>query len=322
MNIIFFGSGNFAVPSLRALAAIQHNLLCVVTQPDKKQGRGLHLASTIIKETAKELNLKFYQPPDINSVESIEFLKSLKSDLFVVIAYGQILSGKVLNVPKFFAINIHASLLPKFRGAAPINWAIIKGEKNTGVTVMKMTREMDAGPIILQNSVNINIEDNAASLGEKLSKTGADLLIKTLPMIEGNNYNALEQDKSVVTFAQKLTKKDGLINWQSSAGEINNLIRGCYVWPGAFTYYKGKLLKICKAKAFLSIEEKSSKPIPGEITRVLKDNIVVCSGKGDLIIEELQIEGKRKMLVKEFIAGHKMCAGEILGLHLDLDMLK
>lgn len=317
MNIVFFGSGNFAVPSLRALAASRHNLLCVVSQPDKKQGRGLYLSSTIIKEASRELNLESYQPLDINSGESIEFLKGLKPDLFVVIAYGQILSQKLLDIPKLFALNIHASLLPKFRGAAPINWAIIKGEKNTGVTVIKMVRGMDAGPIILQNSVNIDIEDNAASLGEKLSKTSEDLLIKTLAMIEGNNYKALAQDESTVSFAKKLTKDDGLINWQLSASEINNLIRGCYVWPGAFTYFKGKLLKIYKAEAFLPIEEKSSKAVPGEIIRALKDNIVICCGKGDLIIEELQIEAKRRMPAKEFIAGHKICAGEILGLHLE-----
>lgn len=322
MNIIFFGSGNFAVSSLRALAVSGHSLPCVVTQPDKKQGRGLHLSSTIIKETAQELNLEFYQPPDINSAESIEFLKGLKPDLFVVIAYGQILSEKVLSIPRFFALNIHASLLPKFRGAAPINRAIINAEKNTGVTAIKMTKDMDAGPIILQNSVNIDMEDNAASLGEKLSKIGAGLLIKILPMIEGNNYDILAQDESAVSFAKKLKKQDGLINWQLSACEINNLIRACYVWPGAFTYYKGKLLKIYKAESFLTIEEKSSKAVPGEIIRVLKDNIVVCCGKGDLIIEELQIEAKRRMLAKEFIAGHKICAGEILGLHLNSDMLQ
>lgn len=247
MNIIFFGSSEFAVPSLKAILAAKHKVCCVVTQPDRKKGRGLHLEGTVIKALAQEAGLKIYQPEDINTPLAEKSLKNLNPDLFVVISYGQILSQQILDIPKIFAINAHASLLPKYRGAAPINRSIINGDTQTGITIIKMTKDMDAGPVILQKIADINDEDTAISLEDKLSKPAADLVVESLQLIEKNNYRLREQEADKISFAPKLKKEDGLICWDKPAGDIRNLIRGCVTWPGAFSYYRGKLVKIYKA---------------------------------------------------------------------------
>jgi methionyl-tRNA formyltransferase len=312
MNIIFFGSSQFAVSSLKALSASGQKISCVVTQPDRPKGRGLALAPTPISRLAGELGLKIYQPKQINNDEVINFLKTLSADLFIVIAYGQILSQEILDIPKIFALNVHASLLPKYRGAAPINWAIIKGEKTSGITIIKMVKEMDAGPIILQESIKIDAEDTAITLEDKLSSQAAKLLLDSLILVEKNNYNLSLQDEDKVSFAAKLKKEDGRINWNESSNEIYNLIRGCIPWPGAFTYYQGKLLKIYKAKV-IRLSGYQVIRRPGEIIEVSHEGITVVTGEGSLIIEELQIEGKRRMKSEEFIAGHKINIGEMLG---------
>ena len=312
MDIVFFGSSNFAVPSLEALSSSGHRISCVVTQPDKKRGRGLSLGVTAIKELAGKLNLKIYQPENINMPEAIKLLKVLCADLFIVIAYGQILSPEILTIPKIFSINLHASILPKYRGAAPINWAIIKGERTTGITVIKMTKEMDAGPIILQKEIEISNDDTSIILEDKLSHLAAQLLLATLSSIENKNYSLIPQDENNVSFAPKLKKEDGQIDWSKPAGNIYNLIRGCINWPGGFTYYNGKLLKIYKAKVSSCGPQFASSNL-GEIIDISKEGITIATGKDNLIIEELQIEGKRRMRVEEFIAGHKILPGEILG---------
>jgi len=312
MNIVFFASSHFALPSLESLIKSGHRISCVVTQPDKKKGRGLHLSGTTVKALAKGYNLALYQPQNINTAEAISFIKDLLPDLFIAISYGQILSKELLGIPKIFSMNLHGSLLPKYRGAAPINWAIIKGEKTTGVTVIKMEEKMDAGPIILQKKQDILDEDTCVSLEDKLSHLAAELLLAALGAIEKNNYRLTPQDTAGVSFALKLKKSDGLIDWKSSAKQIRNLIRGCIDWPGAFTFYKKKLLKIYKAKSSWAIDSMLPKTA-GEIIEVAKNQVVVATGKGSLIIEELQIEGKRRMTVREFISGHKIKAGEAFG---------
>jgi len=248
MNIVFFGSSRFAAPVLEALLTSRHKVTCVLTQPDRPKGRGLHFAGTVMKTIASESGIRIYQPYNVNDSDTIKFLKGLNPDLFVVIAYGQILSSAILSIPKAFSINLHASLLPKYRGAAPINWALIKGEKITGITVMKMTEEMDAGPIIQQKEIEISNLDTSITLEDKLSHFAAQLLLTSLHSIEDNNYNLVPQDENNVSFAPKLKKEDGRIDWNKPACDIYNLIRGCISWPGAFTYYKGKLLKIYKAR--------------------------------------------------------------------------
>ncbi len=312
MNIVFFGSSNFAVPALKALLAIRHKISCVVTQPDKKKGRGLYFEGTAVKAVAEESGIDLYQPRDVHTAEAIKFLKSLSADLFIVISYGQILSREILDIPKIFSINIHASSLPKYRGAAPMNWAIIKGEKTTGISIIKMTKEVDAGAIILQKITDITEDDTIITLEDKLSKMAAESLEDCLKRIENNNYKLISQDEDKVSLAPKLKKEDGLINWNKPAQEIYNLIRGILNWPGAFTYYQGKLWKIYKARLTRAPELRSA-GAPGQIIQVSKEGIEVGTGKGSLIIEELQTEGKRRMKVEEFIAGHRIGIGEILG---------
>ncbi len=312
MNIIFFGSSEFAVPSLRALLVTGHKISCVVTQPDKKKGRGLYFEGTAVKAVAEEFGIDLYQPRDVNTAEAIKFLKSLSADLFIVISYGQILSREILDIPKIFSINIHASVLPQYRGAAPMNWAIIKGEKTTGITIIKMTEKMDAGATIMQKITDITEDDTIITLEDKLSKMAAESLEDCLKRIENNNYKLISQDEDKVSLAPKLKKEDGLINWSKPAQEIHNLIIGVLNWPGAFTYYQGKLLKIYKTRLTRAPDDQTTRA-PGQIIQVSKEGIEVGTGEGSLIIEELQIEGKRRMKVEEFIAGHKILLREILG---------
>jgi methionyl-tRNA formyltransferase len=313
MRIVFFGSSHFAVPSLEALIKSRYEVCCVVTQPDKKKGRHLHLGATDVKATAKAAGLTVFQPEKINSPEALDYLKSFGADLFVIAAYGQILSQEVLDIPKIFPINIHASLLPKYRGAAPINWAIIKGEKVTGVTIIKVVRKMDAGPVLLQKEAPININDDAIILEDKLRTLGVELLIEALKEIKDKNFELTEQDEDKVIMAPKLKKADGCIDWRAEAGEIYNLVRGCLPWPGAYTYYKGKLLKIFKAQVAKIVTPQDCFK-RGEVVEVTSDKneIVVVTSSGNLVIEELQLEGARRMSSKDFVHGHKVKAGDRL----------
>lgn len=312
MNIIFFGSAEFAVPSLKAILAAKHKVSCVVSQPDRQKGRHLHIEGTALKSAAEEAGLKIYQPQDINTAEAAKFLTSFNPDLFAVIAYGQILSPQILDIPQNFALNVHASILPKYRGAAPVNRSIINGDKETGITIIKMTQRMDAGPIILQKIAEINPMDTSLTLEKRLSEIAADLLVVSLELITQNNYNLTEQDEKQASFAPKLKKEDGFIHWEKPAVDIHNLIRGCIDWPGAFTYYKGKLLKIYGAKT-IRVSECQSVSKPGEIIEVSREGITVSCGRDNLVIEELQIEGRRRMSVAEFIAGHKVKPADRLG---------
>lgn len=311
MKIIFFGSAHFAVPALEALIKEGHHVACVVTQPDKQKGRHLQLAATEVKKVAVAAKLKVFQPQDVDSKESLMLLKSLEPELFVIVAYGQILSRELLDIPEIMALNIHASLLPVYRGAAPVNWALINGEKRTGVTLIKVTPKMDSGPIISQAGVDIAAGDTAASLEERLSVLGSEMLTEAIEKIKNRRFKLLPQDESKATFAHKLKKEDGLIHWQKEAAEICNLIRGTVPWPGAFTHYQGKLLKICKAQI-------SSPPGPlvaassGAIIKADKEGLVVAAGKGCLAITQLQPAGARRMSAQEFIIGHKLCAGDKL----------
>ena len=312
MNIVFFGSSGFAVPSLRALNEGGYNISCVITQTDKKKGRGLHLEPTPVKLAANELGLNIHQPVDINASEEIKSLKSLNPELFVVVSYGQILSRDILAIPKELSVNAHASILPKYRGAAPISWAIIRGEKTTGVSIIKMTEKMDAGPIIMQETIEMNPDDSVIKLEDKLSQLASQLLLKSVRLIAVDKHTLIEQDKEKVTFAPKLKKEDGLINWMAGSEDIYNLVRGCAGWPGAFTYYKGKLLKIHKAIP-IKLKESGKSRDEGRVVELLKSGIIVGCSRGYLTIQQLQLEGKKIMAAQDFITGHKICVGDILG---------
>ncbi|MCX5696503.1 MAG: methionyl-tRNA formyltransferase [Candidatus Omnitrophica bacterium] len=309
MKIIFFGSGKIGLPSLEFLKKSGHELACVVTQPDRGKGRGLKSAETPIKEFAQSAGINIFHPENVNSGESLDYLKRINAGISIVISYGQILGEELLNLPQKLYINAHASLLPKYRGAAPINWAIVNGDKETGVTIMKMVRQMDAGPVLLQKSLVITPFDTALTLEDKLSELAVCALGESLALIEKNKYTLKEQDASCVTFAPKLQKIDGKIDWRKNANEIDRLIRGLIIWPGAFTYYKGKLLKVYQGEVLVQ-EEKVTPLKAGIIIRVGQDGILVGTGSGCLLIKELQLEGKKRMPVKEFIAGHKISAGE------------
>lgn len=311
MKIVYFGSAHFATPALEALIKSKHEVVCVVTQPDKQKGRHLQVAPTDVKSLAVAAGLKIFQPENIKSKESVEFLKSLAADLFVIVAYGQILSQEILDLPKIMPINIHASLLPRYRGAAPINWAIINGEKKTGVTIIRVTLKMDSGPILMQNEINIEDKDNAISLEEKLRVCGAQLLMEALEDIESQNYSLTEQEEDKVVLAPKMNKDVGLIDWDTAAAAIANQIRGLLPWPVAFTRYRGKMLKIFQAHALPVFP--NHKPAIGEVVRADKQGIVVACSRGFLEIKELQLEAGKRMFAQNFIIGHKLVVGEILG---------
>ena len=311
MKIIFFGSAHFAILALKALIKSQHELVCVVTQPDKQRGRHLQLASTEVKNMAMAAGLKTFQPENINTQESVKFLKSLDADLLVIVAYGQILSQEILDLPKLMPINIHASLLPRYRGAAPINWAIINGDKKTGVTIMYVTLKMDSGPVIMQQEIKIEDKDTAVSLEEKLSLCGAGLLMEALAIIDKRDYRLVEQDEDQVVYAPKMKKETGLIDWNTPAVNIHNQIKGVIPWPGAFTSYRQKLLKIFQAQVLPIFP--SHKPLCGEVIRADKHGMVVACGRGFLEIKELQLEAGKRMSAQNFIIGHKLAEGEILG---------
>ncbi len=285
---------------------------CVVTQPDAHSGRGLPVTRTVIKDFALDRRLQVYQPESINAPESIEFLRQLKADLFVVIAYGQILSREVLDIPGLMVINLHASLLPKYRGAAPISWALLNGEQATGVTVMKVMRKMDAGPVILQKGLAIAPGDNYLTLEAKLSCVGALLLCDAVRLIESGTHTLTEQDQALASFAPKLKKENGRIDWHTPAQHIHNLVRACLFWPGAFTYYQGHLLKVYATR--VAVDNAPGRDLqPGRIISIAKEGISVLCGQDVLVVEELQIESKRRMKAAEFIAGHKISIGEAFG---------
>ncbi len=312
MKIIFFGSSHFAVPALEALISSPYEVCAVVTQPDRKKGRYLHLGSTEIKAVAGAAGLEVFQPESVNSSASVKYLKGLSADIFVVVAYGQILSQAILDTPRIFPINIHASLLPKYRGAAPINRAIINGENSTGVTIIKLIRKMDAGPMLMQKEIAITETDDSVTLEDKLRKLGVELLIPALKEIKNKSYKLTEQDEGKAVIAPKLKKSDGYIDWSMPGCRIHDLIRGCLPWPGAFTYYKDKLLKIYKAEIGSGVSGPAGFQA-GEILKADKEGLEVATGSGFLLIKELQPEGKRKMTAGEFVTGHKIKTGDILG---------
>ncbi|MFC1804537.1 methionyl-tRNA formyltransferase [Candidatus Omnitrophota bacterium] len=312
MDIVFFGSSDFSIPSLRALASSGNRLLYLVTQPDRKKGRGLQLGATIAKQAANDLGIKVYQEQDINAGRSLEFLKGLGADLFVVVAFGQILSKELLNIPKKLCVNAHASLLPKYRGAAPVNWAIIKGEAESGVTLIKMSQKMDAGPVIMQEKVNISLDETSLCLEQRLAELSAKLLLKCIDAIKQDDLTFTAQDQAEVSFASKLKKQDGLIDWKSSAHKLHDLVRGSLPWPGAFTYYNGKLLKIYKSSVSLS-SSAGNNAGAGMVLEVSVNGITVATSKGALLIKEVQLAGKKRMAAQEFISGSRIAAGDLLG---------
>lgn len=309
MNIVFFGTSEFAVPSLKAILKSKHKVLAVVTQPDRKKGRDLKLSPPYTKVLALAEGIPVYQPEDASSKESVEYLKKLSADLFVVISFGQILKADVLAIPKIYSINFHASLLPKYRGAAPTNWAVINGDKSSGVTVIKMNERMDEGDIILRRETEIDPEDTNITLSQNLSQAGAGALPEAIELIECGKARLEKQDGSRATYAPKLKKEDGLIDWSESAVNIHNKVRGLIPWPGAYTYYDKKVLKILKTK-LIDNPGTLNQAVYGEVLDIQKDgSVIVKTGSGVLAIKALQLEGKKALDPASFILGHKLAKG-------------
>ncbi len=302
------GTPEFAVPSLEALHKAGYTIDLVVTQQDRKKGRGKKLQPTEVKKKALELGLEVYQPENVNSKESVEKIKLLKPDFIVVAAYGQIIRRQIIDIPKYDIINVHASLLPKYRGAAPINWAIVNGEDETGITIMEIQEGLDTGDMILKSSLPILDEDDAESIHDKLSKLGGELLTEAILGIVDGSLKRKKQDDDLSTYAPMLNKESGLINWNKPAKEIRNLIRGLKPWPSAFTYYKGEMVKIHRAEV---IDENPDASL-GEIIKIDKKNVYVKAFNSVLKVIELQFPGKRKMLVEDYLKGNKIEEGEIL----------
>jgi methionyl-tRNA formyltransferase len=310
MKIVFFGSDDFAQTHLTALHEAGFKMVACVTKPDRPAGRGMKVSASPIKMFAEKHQLPVFQPEKMTDSELIIKLKALSADLFVVIAYGKILPLEILSIPKMLAINVHGSLLPKYRGAAPIHWAVINGESETGVTVMKMNPQLDAGEIISQEKMRIAEEDTVVSVREKMMVLGAKLLVKTLRDMEGNKVKLLKQDEKLVTAAPKLTKDMGEIDWRQPAEKIQNLIRGLLPWPTAYTFYQGKLLKVLSADV---IKDKPISSDCGVILEIQKDGIVLSTGKDDILIRQVHPESAKQMDAASFARGHQLKVGSRLG---------
>lgn len=308
MGILFFGTPGFATPTLRALIEAGEEISVVVTQPDKPGGRGRKPIEPPIKRFAREKGLDVLQPEQIKDPDFYKLLSKYSPEFIVVVAYGNIIPPEILKLPKRGPINVHASLLPRYRGAAPIQWAIINGESKTGVTTMLMDEGLDTGDILLQAETKISEEDTAATLSEKLAIIGAELLLDTLKGLKNGSIKPLPQ-KGEPTYAPQIRKEDGLIDWRLSAKEIQNRIRGLYPWPTAYTYYEGKLLKILRARVL-----EGNAP-PGTVARRQKKNLLIGTGNGLLEPLEVQLEGKRPMPIVSFLQGQgrELREGDSLG---------
>lgn len=308
MKIVYMGTPDFAVGPLEAIIKAGHEVTAVVTQPDKPKGRGKEMAMSPVKICALKYEIPVLTPVKIKSEEAIAELRKYPADIFVVAAFGQILSEEILNMPKYGCINIHASLLPKYRGAAPIQWSIIDGEKETGITIMQMDKGLDTGDILFQKKVPVTEEETGESLFDKLALTGAEFVVEALTKIEAGDVHPIKQDDEKSSYAKMLSKSVGKIDWTKSAVEIERLVRGLNSWPSAYTSYKGKQLKIWSAEV-----EQGKNGTPGTIAAVNKDAVFVYTGEGILIIKELQLEGKKRMTTKEFLLGRAFEEGETLG---------
>lgn len=302
MNVLFMGTPDFAVPTLKKLAESGHNIKAVITQPDKPVGRKQVLTSPDVKVCAEQLGLKVLQPDTLRSDNSIKEIKEIDPDVIVVVAYGKILPKDILDIPKYGCVNVHGSLLPKYRGAAPIQQAVLNGDKITGVTTMYMGEGLDTGDILLASETEIGENETSAELFDRLSELGADLLIKTLEGLEKGTVTPVKQDEAQATYTVKITKAMCPIDWNKSALEIHNQVRGLQTWPVAVSKLNGKDIKIHKTL----LCDKSGKA--GEIICI--EPLTVACGEKSVVIKELQLSGKKRMDSKSFLLGHPLSVGD------------
>ena len=306
-RIVFFGTPSFALPTLQGLLDGPDDVVGVVTQPDRAKGRGRKIVISPVKERGLQQGFLLLQPEKVKEEAFQKVVKDLQSDLFVVVAYGQILPKSLLNIPKYGAVNVHASLLPRYRGAAPIAWAILNGEKWTGVTTMAMDEGMDTGDILLQAEVAIGDKETCETLHDRLAPLGAQLLLETLRKMKAGEIRPIPQDHSKATDAPSLKKEDGRIDWKKEAEEIDRQVRAFNPWPGAYTEWDDRLLKVCGGE----IRKRTPSGRAGVTVWVGSNFIEVETGKDSYLIEEVQLEGRKRMNVREFLLGHPIPVGTV-----------
>ncbi len=309
MKVIFMGTPDFSVGTLEALVAAGHEVVLAVTQPDKPKGRGKEMQYTPVKECALKYNIPVYQPRRVREPECIEELRKYEADIMVVVAFGQILPKDILEMTEYGCVNVHASLLPKYRGAAPIQWSIIDGEEVTGVTTMQMNEGVDTGDMLLKVEIPIEEKETGGSLHDKLAEAGAKLCVETLEGLQAGTITPIPQGETTTSYAKMLDKQLGNINWSKSGVEIERLIRGLSPWPSAYTNWNDKVMKIWDASC-VSVESDAR---PGTIIQVTKDSFLVKTGEGLLEVRELQIPGKKRMDAGAFLRGYQVKEGEMLG---------
>jgi methionyl-tRNA formyltransferase len=302
LRIVFFGTPEFAVAPLHSLLESQHEVIAVVTQPDRQSGRGRKVHACPVKEEALKAGISVLQPENVMNPEFIHALRAFTPSVIVVVAYGQILPSDIISLPASGCINIHASLLPKYRGASPINRAITDGEQNTGITIMLMDEGMDTGPILFQEDIEIKPDDTAGSLSDRLSRLGSQLIIKTLEQLERGNVKSVPQSGEP-SYAPVMKKTDGQIDWTKSASDLSNFIRGMNPWPGAYTFLGEERIKILRVKTGDEAGE------AGTVERVTKYELVICAGKGSISVLEIQPSGKKAMAVRDYLQGKKLETG-------------
>ena len=310
MRIIFMGTPDFSVGTLEALVEAGHEVVLAVTQPDKPKGRGKEMQFTPVKECALRHGIPVFQPKKVRDPECVEELKKYQADVCVVIAFGQILPKEILEMTPYGCINVHASLLLSYRGAAPIQWAVIRGEKISGVTTMQMDEGLDTGDMLEKTEIILDEKETGGSLHDKLAEAGAKLCVHTLDKLVQGDLTPQKQGESPTEYARMLDKKLGDINWEQSAVEIERLIRGLNPWPSAYTDWNGKTMKIWEADA---VPGENTEKAPGTITDVTKDDFAVQTGDGQLRVRALQIPGKKRMEADAFLRGYQVKVGEHLG---------
>lgn len=309
MRVVFMGTPDFAVPALSRLHQSDHELVLVVTQPDRPKGRGRKLTPPPVKIAAEKMGYEIFQPESILDKKLEEKLSNLRPDLVAVVAFGFILTRSLLEIPRFGAVNIHGSLLPKYRGPAPIQWAIINGEDTTGVTAIQMDEKMDTGDILQAEETEIGPDETSVTLHDRLSELGGELLVRVMDQLAVGSATSMPQDHTQATYCALLKKKDGQINWSLPAKRIEAFIRGVTPWPGAYTFYGDKRLKIFKAK----VESIKVKESPGTVIRSFFGDMRVATGEGVLSLKEVQSGSGKRLLIKEFVLGNQIPVGTVLG---------
>ncbi|MGI6491578.1 MAG: methionyl-tRNA formyltransferase [Peptococcaceae bacterium] len=309
MRVLYMGTPDFAVPTLQGMIEAGHEVVAVITQPDRPRGRGKKKTAPPVKIAAQALNIPVLQPENVKAPEFIETLKQLAPEIIVVAAYGRILPPAILNLPEYGCINVHASLLPKYRGAAPLHWSVINGEKETGITIMRMDEGMDTGAIILQEAMPILEGDNVGTVHDRMAALGARLLLKALSLTDKGALAGTPQTGEP-SYAPMLKAEDEIINWERAAVDLYNQIRGMDPWPGARTTLGGKVLKLWRAEV---INEGPVAQLPGQVLATGREGITVATGQGLLLLKDIQLQGARRMSAADFIRGNPINVGTVLG---------